>query len=277
MTPTRLHWRGNITGRWRGGLTSRPLPVRDPDLDALDDDDRQQLVAVWLGRAASEERVATSFRVMCDSLAALAAPDEIAALAARGVDDELRHAEICRTVASCIAGRELPPPPALRFELPQIDAPEEIRHSLYVLGHCALNETTASAFLEATLVQTSGVLARAALRELLADEMDHGRIGWAHLAALAPAARQRLSPWLLPLVKANLRAWRESPRLCAPRPALVAHGAPDGDTVERALLTAVRALIVPGLRHLGLPTAPISAWLADEVDGGHLARRNSER
>jgi hypothetical protein len=245
-------------GRWRGALTSRPLPEHDPSLEALCDEDRRDLVAVWIGRAASEQRVSTSFQIMRDSLTALAAPEDLRALAARGIDDELRHAEICRTVASRIAGTEVAQPPPLAFALPQIDAPEETRHALYVLGHCALNETTASAFLEATLTKTRGALARAALRELLADEMDHGRIGWSHLATLAPAARRRLVPWLAPLVAANLRSWRATPRLSQARPALVAHGAPDPDTVEHALLTATRELIVPGLAHLGLPTDAIT-------------------
>src|SRR5204863_1917294 len=139
------------------------------------------------GRAASEGVVSESFRVMAASLAALHAPDELVALAARGIDDELRHAELCHHVASRVAGQALEPPAPLPFALPAINAPEELRHSLYVLGHCALNETTASAYLRIALADASGALAHAALRELLSDEIDHSRLGWAHLATL-PAA-----------------------------------------------------------------------------------------
>ena len=38
-------------------------------------------------------------------------------------------------------------------------------------------------------------------------------------------------------------------------------GAPREEVVEQSLLTGVRELIIPGLEHLGLPTAKIHEWL----------------
>ena len=53
-----------------------------------------------------------------------------------------------------------------------------------------MNETTAGVFLEVCLAHAEGALAKAALSELLSDEIDHGRIGWAHLAAVDAATRR---------------------------------------------------------------------------------------
>lgn len=125
-----------------------------------------------------------------------------------------------------------------------------------------MNETFASSFLEASLGQAQAPLGRAALRELLSDEIDHARIGWAHLAELSERQRTELSPWLDSLVHANLKMWRETPRAAATDAALHVHGAPPAPAIERALLGAVGDLIIPGLARFGLPTRSLELWLA---------------
>jgi hypothetical protein len=254
---------GGATGRWGGRLTGRPLPDRDAELEHLSDEQRGELVAVWLGRAASERRVADAFEVIEGDLRALGAGGELVRLAARAVDDEHRHAELSRLVASRVAGRELDPPARLALVVPEHPgASPRLVHTLHVLGHCAMNETFASAFLEVSLSLARAPLARAALRELLSDEIDHARIGWALLAELGDAERAELAPWLPALVRANLAMWRTSPRPYPTDPTLHLHGAPPADAVEHALTTALSDLILPGLEQFGLPTAPLEIWLA---------------
>lgn len=248
--------------RWAGRLTSRPLPTHDPALEALTHEQRSELVAVWLGRAASERRVAEAFEVIQRALETSRSGASLRALALRAVDDEHRHAELCRVVASRCAGRELPPPPRLSLVLPEHrGAPARLLPTLYVLGHCAMNETLASAFLETSLRYASAPLARAALRELLSDEIDHARLGWAHLSELSEGRRAELAPWLDSLVYENLRMWRTAPRLVPTDCELYAHGAPPADAIEQALLGAIRDLIIPGLAYFGLPTRALERWV----------------
>jgi len=140
-----------------------------------------------------------------------------------------------------------------------------LRHTLHIVGHCALNETLASSVLEVALEVTTGTLARAALRELLSDEIDHARIGWGHLGTLTQAERAELSPWLPRLVRANLRMWRDASRLDPGDRALYAHGALSRELVERGLRAALRDLIVPGFEQLGLVTAELGAC-CEEAD-----------
>jgi hypothetical protein len=228
------------------------LPDSDPSLDALSDRDRSALVSAWWNRSASERRVADAFAVVRDDFAALGAAPEVLALAARAVDDEYRHADLCRLVGSRVAGRELDEPSRLTLVVPEYKGTSErLARTLRIVGHCVLNETTASAFLETAIADATGSLARAALRELLSDEVDHARLGWAHLQSVGPDIRREISPWLVPMARANLAAWRE-PRPYEASPALTAHGAPSPEAVERVLVAAMRDLVVPGLEHLGI-------------------------
>jgi hypothetical protein len=251
-------------GRWGGRLTGRPLPEVDAELDALDDRQRAELVLVWLGRTASERRVADAFEAIRDALSDLGASGELVALATRAVDDEYRHEELSRRVASRFAGRELEPPPRLSLVVPEHPgAGGELLKTLHVLGHCAMNETFASAFLETSLAFAKAPLARAAVQELLSDEIDHARLGWAHLAALDESKRRALSPWLPSMIRANLRMWRDTPRPYSTDPVVHRHGAPPADAVETALKGAISDLMIPGLERFGLPTEAIRAWLAE--------------
>lgn len=250
-------------GRWGGRLTRRNLPHFDPDLEALSPQERLQMAEVWLGRAAMERRVGEAFEVVRDALVRLSAAPQLIHLATRAIDDELRHTELSRLVASRFAGRELPLPQRLALEVPRHEgASPELRDTLLVVGQCVLNETTASAFLECCLQHSKGVLATSALKELLSDEIDHGRIGWAHLASLPQAVRDQVARWLLPMAYLNLRIWREySPEHAPSSSTLTAHGAPPASTINEALVGALTELIIPGLTELEMKTAPLERWI----------------
>jgi len=240
-------------GRWGGQLTRRPLPERDAEVGQLSDAQRATLAELWLTRAASERRVADAFGVIAGDLVSLDAPPDVTALARRAVDDEHRHAELARLVASRYAGRELEPPPRLALVVPEHPgASPRLAWSLHVVGHAVMNETFASAYLEASLGLARAPLARAALQALLADEIDHARIGWAHLASLDGADRRALVPWLPSLLASNLAMWRAIRRPGPEALGLARHGVLSSAAVERALTGAVRELIVPGLARFGL-------------------------
>jgi hypothetical protein len=127
---------------------------------------------------------------------------------------------------------------------------------------CALNETTGSAYLECSLAVTTAPLARAALRQLLSDEIDHARLGWAHLASprLPFPIRAAVAPWIQPMMAANLRQWRDRASL-TPSETLTAHGCPPWALVDAAVLGAMRDLIVPGFARFGYDMRPVAEWL----------------
>jgi hypothetical protein len=259
MAPDEVTWRAD--GRWNGKLTSRPLP--DDDLLDLDPDERAILTDVWIGRAASERRVADAFGVVHHALEALGADPALRELALRAIDDEMRHAELSRRVASLHAGHPLPAPPLLPLHVPaHRRADARLRHVLHVVGQCAFNETIASAFLEAAIAKARAPLATLALRELLSDEIDHARIGWALLASVDASTRRAVEAWLPSMAIANLRMWRDAPRRYPDAEKLAEHGAPSNADVEGALQMAFRDLVVPGFEAIGMEVGPIREWLA---------------
>ena len=250
-------------GRWGGRLTQKSLPQQDSSIDALAPELRQKLGRIWLSRAAMERRVADSFQVITLALRRRRASEKLVKLAERAIDDEYRHAELSRVVASRYWGRPLASPKLLELTIPEHrGASPELRDVLHIVGQCVLNETTASAFLEVCLARATGAVARHALRELLSDEIDHGRIGWAYLASTPTEIRQQVGQWLLPMAYLNLRLWKEeSPVGVHHPPELSDHGAPPGEVIHEALTGALKTLIVPGLQQLEVPTYTLERWI----------------
>jgi hypothetical protein len=155
------------------------------------------------------------------------------------------------------AGRELAQPRAMTLDLPRYEgASEPLRHTLHVVGQCCLNETTASAFLERCLHFATDEMARATLRELLSDEVDHARLGWAHLASprITRELRQEIARRLPQMMASNLRTWRSRPDVPT-APIHAAHGLLSWATVDEAVTAAIEDLIIPGLRHVGIDSA----------------------
>lgn len=249
-------------GRWGGAITSRPLPDATDELEALAPPVRDTLARVWWMQAATEGRVATSFALVHRSLVALDADPGLIAIAERAVDDEHRHAALCEELARRYAGRALPPSPALEHAHPAHPEArsDEERAALYVVGQCAFNETLACAYLNLARAGCTSSLARAAIRELLEDEVDHSRVGWAFLASAPAPVRARLGEWLLPLAVCNLREWLSLTE--AEGLSLAAHGVPDPDALRDALHEGMRGVILPGLAHVGLDTRAVERWVA---------------
>jgi hypothetical protein len=183
----------------------RPLPREDASISALPAEGREILARLWAERAQGEFGAAAVFSSVSRGLFFAGAGPEILWLASRAVCDELRHAEICLHVAARYAGRDLPRPP-----LPEVGEPPP-SPGLYAVLNCSLNETIGSAVLTACHEEAEGPLARAASRELLADEIDHARIGWSLLAEgpLGKKLRCEVACALPALVRAARGRWLE--------------------------------------------------------------------
>lgn len=248
------------TGRWGGRVTCRALPDSRDELASLDPALRRELARVWWTQSATERRVASSFAIVHGALRDLGAEPPLVALAERAIDDEHRHAALCLDMAQRLAGDDVAEPPPLppRRPLHREAADDDERRALFVIGQCALNETFANGYLSAALRDTASPLARAAIRELMRDEIDHSRLGWAYLATLPEARRARVSDWLVPLTITNLREWHESATTHAV--AYAAHGVPRGDDVREALAEVVRDVLLPGFEHVGLDVRALARW-----------------
>jgi hypothetical protein len=231
----------------------RAFLERDPALEALAGDVRAALGAVWERRAASELHVGGAFAAIARELLETGAEPEVLRLAARAVSDEVTHAEICRRIAAQLLGRDVAWPPPGAVDVPAYaGAGGAHLPALHVVGMCCINETIAAAFLEASLLRARPPLIRRALRALLRDEVDHARLGWAHLASrwVDDATRAEVERWLAPMVRAQVETC-----LRAPSPeGLAEHGVLGPEDTRSAVLGAVRDLVIPGLARAVLDT-----------------------
>lgn len=251
-------------GRWQGAITSRALPSSDEEIASLSPTLRSTLGRIWWMQAATEARVAHSFEIVHRSLQKLGAQEPLVELAHRAIDDEHRHQRLCEELTSRYVGNACGPTAQLPMTHPlhATAKSDEERAALFVVGQCALNETFASAYLTAAREECTSPLARAALRELLADEIDHARVGWAFLMSTSPAMRKSLSEWILPLTVCNLREWQEVASQSEGQSSreLAAHGVPRTEAIREALREAVSGVLIPGFAHVGLDTRALETW-----------------
>ena len=93
---------------------------------------------------------------------------------------------------------------------------------------------------------------RAAVRELLRDEVDHARLGWAHLASprMSDATRRAVAVEIRPLLELCRSLWLNERRVDTQLPK--GHGCAPLLDLPHIVDDAVNELILPGLRHVGI-------------------------
>ena len=116
-------------------------------------------------------------------------------------------------------------------------------------------------FLEASLEAARGSLARAATRELLGDDVEHARIGWALLASSSATTRKGVEPWLLPMLRGYVRLWSTATP-CASDPGAREHALPTPADIAMAARRAMVDVIVPGFELLGIKPRGLVEWTA---------------
>jgi hypothetical protein len=236
---------------------ARPHRIVLPDdatVDRLSDLTRRAIADHWIHRATSELRVAVAFEALRPRLRDVGAVDVVLALADKAVDDERRHGELCLRLAARYGGREVAPPDPKGDFLPNFgtaDEPTEV--SLLVVGMCCINESIASEWIRSCFRLATAPIAIAANKAHLQDEIDHARLGWAHLSsrAVSPALKRTLRAWVPRLLRANVAEWKKKDAYLPPE-GVSAHGhlrAADHDDV---IDVAVRDVVLPGLVHVGL-------------------------
>lgn len=239
----------------------RGLPEHDPAVDALDDDARAIVARSWADRAERELGAAAGFAAMCRNLFEAGVTHDTLWLAARATCDEMRHSEICRYVASRYAGRDVPRPAArpavdVRFG----DADASLSRVLHAVVSSCMSESIGSAFLRVCVEQARGALVEAALRELLHDEIDHGRIGFALLASLDVATRTHVENALPVLLRMARTGWFERAEV-QPNDAPKGHGCLSPKELRALVDDALSQLVLPGFAHVGLDVREAARWL----------------
>lgn len=236
--------------------------VADPEIDALSQEDRATVAAIWQKRGGLELRVAAGFSSMSFELFEFGADAAVYEIVGQAVRDEIHHAQISVELAARYRGDDARWPDPEPTQVPPFSPAKGPMHAtLYVIAMCCINETVACGVLEAALGQAKSPLVRAALGTILADEIDHARAGWAHLGSrwVSPQMRRALPEWLRHLCSAKLRELVEEDEPL-PGEAFPTHGLLSRSRSRDVVWDTLDGVIFPGFRRAGIETDLAEEW-----------------
>jgi hypothetical protein len=219
---------------------------------------------LWTVRATAEHESALIFAGLLPFALEAGASLDAQMVIVGMAEDEMRHAAICGNVARRLGGD--PRPPATPI-IPRSARPIEeqlLRHVVY--GNCLTETVNAARLVDAAERARDGFM-RAAILELLTDEIRHAKFGFVLLAgwttwlASHPDVRRALDRFL-PDAFAALE--RTLSGVGASRDGFgaedLALGSPDPGRLAEVFYRTVEEAVVPGLQRLGL--AASEAWRA---------------
>lgn len=152
---------------------------------------------VWLERTQSELRSIQIMTRFMEEVLGAGDPIDVYAWAADLVRDEVRHTALCREACLALGVQPVFPEPRVELLSPAyLEAPMASRALTTAMGMLAINETLSSAFIEdlAARCQTPGF--SEVLASTIADEEQHGELGWAYVeASLLRFERSTLPSW----------------------------------------------------------------------------------
>jgi hypothetical protein len=163
---------GSRVGAWRPRESAPSFVRGDHSESAL-----CRLRAGWQRLCEDERDSVIAASIVASDLARLGAPPDILGEAARVVEDEVRHVEVCEQVLACIGAKALHVPPAERRR-PAGDTPNlEVKCARDLLAGFAVGEAMSAATFAVCRRSTTDPLIRWALTELLRDEARHSGFG----------------------------------------------------------------------------------------------------
>jgi hypothetical protein len=230
-------------------VTPRERPETPRTAAELSEQERELVAAYWFRRSEGELTSFVGFQHVLADLCAEGSPAPIRELAERSVRDEYQHAVWCREWAVRFghpAGVETRP---RSLEPLTFRGANDRENRLLRISMCCFTETVGCFILR----HVRKVVTDPELRRLnqghLADEVQHSRVGWGHLATLTPAARELIAPWTRDLLALLPKACCDGPEL--EREELVPFSYFTPRLLRAAHDEAVRDVILPGLAELG--------------------------
>lgn len=158
-----------------------------------------EVFKIWRNREHIEIEATIIFDQLARDLKNLwGSNDPITLLALRSSHDELRHAERCQQILAA----DKTPYPALKpnykiqFGKKEFDTNQRVLFT--ALGVCCITETLSTALLIDMHQRARMGFIKDTIHEILIDEVDHGKLGW---AILSKAATTQDLSWLSPYVK----------------------------------------------------------------------------
>jgi hypothetical protein len=240
------------------------LTAATADASDLSDAARRVLAGVWAYRAGAERQAARRFARLTIELREVGALAECIALAERAVDDEQRHVTICTALATAYGGGDEPENADEARPIGPARLSQRERLLYELVAFCCITETLNASLMKVAFDRARVPEVRDALRSILKDEVQHARLGWAHLAwEHGRGGTSFLGAALPSMLAGAVQAELFSP---SSRPvdgaALEAHG--ELSEAQRLAIfeAASEHVLVPGFEQHGIDTAPMRAWIS---------------
>ena len=223
--------------------------------------------ALWAHRAAAELDAAARFARLVTLLRAAGARAVVVDMARAAVDDEHRHHTRCVALARRFG---VSVTDAARIPAPALAAGPRsaVEQALYetVAMSCVTESLSTALLMEIRAAVVDDEVA-ATVDEILRDEVDHARLGWAHLAAEAPRhdlafLGPRLPAVLAHTVHEEIFATDDGGPLALEVAGLGGLPRPRRRAV---LVQSMHDVVFPGLRRHGVDTIDAERWLAARV------------
>lgn len=201
--------------------------------------------ATWRGRAVGEQKAAWRFACLAGALDDHGLP-RLAALARRGVADELRHVDLCLALAGATH---------LPDRARAVDRWSRRRLLGEAVAFCCVTETLNTALLATGLERANDTASAATLRQILRDEVTHARLGWAVLGSFSPQEVEAAGLDLAALLRRTVSAdvFDDTAEL--------APGEPTRAERRAVISSTVREVVIPGLAQGGLDVRSAERWL----------------
>ncbi|MFT6398035.1 MAG: hypothetical protein ACJAYU_002790 [Bradymonadia bacterium] len=215
----------------------------------------------WRTRMAHEHESAAVFASLLPQFMEANLPIELKTSINRMALDELFHAELCSRVVELLDGEPIAEIEPTLEPLPRHEDATRLEAALRnALFACALSETISMALLTAERERCREPFIAEVLKQLTADEVAHGKIGWTVLAyglpRLEAAARQRTDKYLLIAFAHIERCMLDAMPLGGAPEAIMrdaeALGVTDGVKARELFYATMEQVIVPRLGELGL-------------------------
>ncbi|MGN6104610.1 MAG: hypothetical protein ACTHU0_05875 [Kofleriaceae bacterium] len=216
----------------------------------LADETRAELAARWGYRAELEWSAAHRFRRLAHRMEAVHVDRELVEIAARAEHQELAHVRLCAEIAERFGEA---PRLELDLALPEVaPAPwsDLDRVAYEVIAFCCVTETANAAVVTAGADDIDDPAIRRAVRTILADEVQHSRLGWRFLATHPLDQRQRawVADYLPDMLAGTVRAGLFEPQeIPGDETTMQRFGTLSLAGRRQAFLDGMREVLLPGL------------------------------
>lgn len=234
----------------------------------LDAETSAELASRWSYRAGLEYAAAFRFRRLAERMEAAGLDRELVAIAQLAETQEREHVRLCAEIAARFGrGPELPAAPAVP-EVAPAAWPLGDRVLYEVVAFCCVTETANAVVVTAGADDIDDTAIRRAVRTILADEVQHSRLGWRCLAVhpLEDAQRAWLGAYLPNMLAGTVRSDLFRAQLVIGDEATMQrYGTLPLAGRREAFLAGMREVLLPGLAGFGVDTAAGARFL-DELE-----------